>query len=316
MGRKEVTKIAGDAGEDIVPTRIKWFMVIYMSIVHVLALVGLYKLVFDFSWTAMALFVATYWFSGIGITGAAHRLWAHRSYKAHPALRVFLMLGNSMANQGSIFHWSRDHRVHHRHSETASDPHDASRGMFFAHMGWLFVEKRRNVIEAGREVGMKDLLEDWVVMFQDRNKYWLMPLMCFILPASLSTWFGESYWRGLFIAGALRYVVVLHATWSVNSFAHWYGNRPYADINPAENTWVSLATGGEGWHNWHHVFPSDYSASEFGWAGQFNGTTLFIDTMALLGLVTDRKRSYAKGKRVKDVNDHVRGGVRVQQVSK
>lgn len=56
-------------------------------------------------------------FSGNGITGGVHRLWAHRSYKASYPLRLFLMISNSIANQGSIWHWARDHRVHHKHSE-------------------------------------------------------------------------------------------------------------------------------------------------------------------------------------------------------
>ena len=38
-------------------------------------------------------------------------------FQASFPLRVFLMLSNSIANQGSIWHWSRDHRVHHKHSE-------------------------------------------------------------------------------------------------------------------------------------------------------------------------------------------------------
>lgn len=40
--------------------------------------------------------------SGVGITGGVHRLWAHRSYKATFPLRVYLMLSNSIANQGII----------------------------------------------------------------------------------------------------------------------------------------------------------------------------------------------------------------------
>lgn len=83
--------------------------------------------------------------SGLGITGGVHRLWAHRSYDAHWTARVFLMLINSMANQGSIYHWSRDHRVHHKYSEMDADPHNATRGFFFAHMGWLYVKKHPDV---------------------------------------------------------------------------------------------------------------------------------------------------------------------------
>lgn len=35
----------------------------------------------------------------IGVTCGAHRLWAHRTYKATPALRVFLMLCQTAAGQ-------------------------------------------------------------------------------------------------------------------------------------------------------------------------------------------------------------------------
>lgn len=53
-------------------------------------------------------------FSGVGITGGVHRLWAHRSYKATFPLRVYLMLSNSIANQGDL---SKPHQItHRRHS--------------------------------------------------------------------------------------------------------------------------------------------------------------------------------------------------------
>ena len=60
--------------------------------------------------STVVLFFATYWLAGLGITAGAHRLWSHRAYKAHDIVRFFLMLCNSLANQGSIYHWSRDHR--------------------------------------------------------------------------------------------------------------------------------------------------------------------------------------------------------------
>ncbi len=79
--------------------------------------------------------------SGVGITGGCHRLWAHRAFVAHWTVRLYLMLAASTANQGCIYHWVRDHRVHHKNSETDGDPHNAQRGFFFAHMGWLYVQK-------------------------------------------------------------------------------------------------------------------------------------------------------------------------------
>lgn len=68
--------------------------------------------------------------------------------------------------QNDIFEWARDHRVHHKYSETDADPHNAVRGFFFAHIGWLLVRKHPDVIEKGRKLNLGDLLADEVVQFQ------------------------------------------------------------------------------------------------------------------------------------------------------
>lgn len=68
--------------------------------------------------------------------------------------------------QNDIYEWSRDHRVHHKYSETDADPHNARRGFFFSHIGWLFMRKHRDVIEKGRKLDFTDLLDDPVVRFQ------------------------------------------------------------------------------------------------------------------------------------------------------
>lgn len=117
-----------------------------------------------------------------------------------------------------------------------------------------------------------------------------MVLLCFVLPTMLPWYFwGESALTSFCICGVLRYVAVLHATWCVNSVAHSdWGSRPYDRfISPVENFFVSLFAVGEGFHNYHHTFPFDYATSEFGW--RVNPTSMFIDAMAAIGQVTDRK---------------------------
>ncbi len=59
-------------------------------------------------------------------------------------------------------------------------------------------------------------------------------------------------------------------------------------INPADNWMVALPSLGEGWHNYHHAFPSDYRTSELG-DYAFNYTTAIIDACHRLGLATDLK---------------------------
>jgi stearoyl-CoA desaturase (delta-9 desaturase) len=251
-------------------------MVIYLGVVHVAAVIGV-NLISSCEWQTNLLALALWPVTGLGITAGAHRLWAHRSYKASAPLRCVLMLMNSMANQGSIYHWCRDHRVHHKHSDTPADPHNASRGFFFSHIGWLMLKKDPAVIRAGKELDFTDLQSDSFIAFQRSVDPWWNLSMCFLLPAVIAKYgWGENFWNGFFVAGALRYVFVLHCTWCVNSVAHLIGTRPYdPKILPAENVWVSILAVGEGWHNWHHAYPFDYAASEY-FSSRYNPTKLFF----------------------------------------
>jgi stearoyl-CoA desaturase (delta-9 desaturase) len=130
-------------------------------------------------------------------------------------------------------------------------------------------------------------------MFQNKYDPWLTLYMCYIFPAHVAQIFwGEQFWNAFYVAGALRYVLILHSTWLVNSAAHLYGDHPYDPLSyPAENPLVAVLAAGEGWHNWHHKYPYDYAASEFGIMSQFNPSKLLIDTFAMFGLVTNRKRA-------------------------
>jgi len=122
-----------------------WPMIIYISLVHIAASIGVLR-VLDCKWQTLWLAFWLWPVTGLGITAGVHRLWAHRSYNAKTPYRILLMLFNSIANQGSIYHWSRDHRVHHKYSETDADPHNATRGLFFSHMGWLLVKKHHRYV--------------------------------------------------------------------------------------------------------------------------------------------------------------------------
>lgn len=114
-------------------------------------------------------------------------------------------------------------------------------------------------------------------------------LMCFVMPTVVPVYlWGEDVACAYFICSLLRYCAILNATWLVNSAAHLWGARPYdIRINPAENKMVAVLTVGEGFHNYHHTFPQDYTTSEFQYF--LNFTSLFIDIFAFFGQAYDRK---------------------------
>ncbi|PVD38623.1 hypothetical protein C0Q70_01239 [Pomacea canaliculata] len=271
------------------PRVIVWRNVILFMFLHLGALYGIYVIPqahpLTWLWTCVM-----YVMSGLGITAGAHRLWSHRSYKAKLPMRMILAIFNSMAFQNDVFEWARDHRAHHKYSETDADPHNAKRGFFFAHMGWLLLRKHPDVREKGRSLDLSDLYADPVVMFQRKYYKTSVLLCCFILPTFVPVYFwGESLSVAFYLPAVLRYALVLNATWLVNSAAHMWGNKPYdKNINPAQNLMVAFSAVGEGFHNYHHVFPHDYSTSEYGW--HFNITTMFIDFMSLFGQAYDRRR--------------------------
>jgi len=282
---------------------LNWPMIIYIGLCHYWALIGLTRLTQVHTYTLLWAYVL--WpVTGLGITAGVHRLWSHRSYTAGPGLRCLLMLMNSVANQGSIFHWARDHRVHHKYSETTADPHNAQRGFFYAHVGWLLCKKHPDVVIEGKKLDFNDLKRDGFVSFQRKLDPWFTMFMCFLMPGLVASYgWGENMWNAVWVAGFLRYIFVLHSTWLVNSAAHIFGDHPYNEQWPAENPVVSFFAVGEGWHNWHHTYPYDYAASEFGVTSQFNPTKLFIDFFCCVGMASNPKRAVSSWERTKAKRD-------------
>ncbi|KAG3083500.1 Stearoyl-CoA desaturase 5 [Phytophthora cactorum] len=289
-------------------SEVVWYNVIVLSSWHVGALYALLFVMPHCSLLQLLVLWGLLWVvAGLGITAGAHRLWSHRGYKAKLPLRVFLMLCNSMAFEGTIFEWSRDHRVHHKGSDTTADPHNSERGLFFSHMGWVMVRKHKNVREAGKKLDFSDLLADPVVTFQIKHYFKTVLVMCYLLPTAIGYYLGDA-WAGFWVGGVFRHVWVLHMTWMVNSVAHFFGYKPYdRKLRAVENLIVAIGAIGEGYHNYHHKYPSDYATSEWGLlSGQFNPTKAFIDFMALIGQAYDLKRSRTASKTRQRVANEVR----------
>ncbi|XP_031621035.1 acyl-CoA Delta(11) desaturase-like [Contarinia nasturtii] len=270
---------------------IVWRNVVIMSSLHLFAIYGAYLLITRQA--SIFTFILSYAYGtigGMGITCGAHRLWAHRAYQANYKLRLLLCIANLIAFQNSIYEWVRDHRVHHKFTDTDADPHNARRGLFFSHVGWLLCKKHPDVKRKGATIDMSDLERDPIVMFQKKYYVYLMPIFCFIIPTLLPMFIlNETCWNSWFVAASLRYVLTLNATWLVNSVAHKWGTKPIdRTIPPTNNTFVAVAAFGEGFHNYHHVFPWDYKAAELG-NYSMNFSTAFIDFFAKIGWAYDLK---------------------------
>ena len=104
--------------------------IIIMIFIHLLAFIGIYLTSKSNAKTNIFAF-CLYILSGLGITAGVHRLWSHRAYRAHKYLQIFLCICNTIAFEESIYNWSRDHRLHHKFSDTEADPHNSKRYNYY-----------------------------------------------------------------------------------------------------------------------------------------------------------------------------------------
>ncbi|KAI3002218.1 hypothetical protein CBS147346_6052 [Aspergillus niger] len=228
--------------------------------------------------------VAYYFFTALGVTAGYHRLWAHRSYTATLPLRITLALAAGGSVQGSARWWARLHRSHHRYTDTERDPYSVHKGIFYAHFGWMIL--KQNPKRFGR-TDISDLNADPVVVWQHRHFLKIVVLMGLVVPMLVAGIWGD-WWGGFVYAGILRIFFVQQATFCVNSLAHWLGEQPFDDRNsPRDHVVTALATMGEGYHNFHHEFPSDYR-NAIRWY-QYDPTKWAIWCWGQMGLARDLK---------------------------
>mgnify|MGYP003631323023 CR=1 FL=1 len=244
---------------------------------------GIYRGFDAFQWLWALAFL---YLNGMSITGGYHRLWAHKAYEASPLLRWFFALWGAGALQNSILVWASDHRRHHRHvDDNELDPYSAGRGLWFSHMGWMLREYRSNEPDFSNA---KDLQRDPIVMWQHRHYIALTVFMNLGLPLLLGVWHGDIIGT-LLLVGLLRLVINHHVTFFINSLAHFWGSRPYTESNSArDNGFLAFLTYGEGYHNFHHIFQTDYRNGIRWW--QWDPTKWMISTCSSLGLACNLNR--------------------------
>src|SRR5262245_19961257 len=200
----------------------------------------------------LAIFMAI--LTGFGVTGGYHRLFSHKSYQAKGPLKIFFLIFGGAAFQGSVRWWACEHRIHHRFEDEDQDPYGINKGFWYAHIGWLLGDKH----DPESFDNVKDLDQDPWIRLQHRYYFPLSIFFGLIFPALLAASWGD-LWGGLFLAGFARMVFTHHSTFCINSLCHFIGKQTYSDRLTARDSWVaSLATFGEGYHNFHHVFQYDY----------------------------------------------------------
>lgn len=223
----------------------------------------------------------------VSITGGYHRLFSHRTYEANVFVQLFFLVFGAGAFQGSALNWSLDHRNHHKYvDDNERDPYSINKGFLWAHILWLFYKS--DYQREGADIKAPDLFQDKLILLQDRTWVAVGAFVCFVLPAMIAGLWGD-FWGGLLIAGVARAVVNHHSTFLINSLSHCVGKQTYSDKHSARDNWfTALLTFGEGYHNYHHEFSSDYRNGVRFY--QWDPTKWLIYGLSLFGLTKNLKR--------------------------
>ncbi len=229
-------------------------------------------------WTAALVFL-----SGLAITSGYHRLYSHSTYKTHPAVEAVFLFFATLATQGSALRWCNDHRLHHAFVDTEKDPYSVKKGLFHAHMIWMFFKS-----DPIDPKVVSDLMRSKLLVFQDKYYAWCMVAVNTLTFLAVG-WMLDDYLGAFLFVWWVRLFCLHHTTWCINSLAHYWGTKFYSQEHSAvDNYLISLLTYGEGYHNYHHTFAHDYR-NGIRWY-HFDPAKWLIWTLSKCGLAFHLKR--------------------------
>lgn len=239
----------------------------------------------------LAVMVAMYLLTALGVTIGYHRLFTHNALRARKPVRYTLAVLGSMAVQGPLSDWVADHRKHHAHTDVEGDPHSPHvgagsglAGLWHAHIGWLY----RTQGQAQTRRYAPDIVEDRGLRLISRS-FGLLVLLSLAIPFAAGYLIHGTLGGALLTllwAGLVRIFLLHHVTWSINSVCHFFGTRRFDVEDRSTNVfWLALPSLGESWHHNHHAFPR--SAVHGLRRSELDPSALVILALERLGLVSD-----------------------------
>jgi stearoyl-CoA desaturase (delta-9 desaturase) len=213
----------------------------------------------------LGIMVGFYVITCLGVTLGYHRMFTHRAFESSRAFKAFIAVLGSMAVEGSVITWVADHRKHHAFTDIDGDPHSphlagpgffgAIKGLFHAHIGWLF----ETVGQSDRQRFAPDLVKDRALQVIDKL-FFLWVTLTFAIPFALGWIIGGDLEAGLWAllwGGVVRVFLLHHVTWSINSVCHFFGRKRFKIDDESRNVfWLAPLSMGEAWHHNHHAFPT------------------------------------------------------------
>ncbi len=248
------------------PRKIMWGQLIPYIAIHLACFAVIWV-----GWSPAALIVAVvlYVVRVFALTAFYHRYFSHRAFKTSRIVQFLgAVAGNASMQRGPLW-WAAHHRLHHRVSDAPGDLHSPHQdGLLWSHMGWF--HDRAN--QPTNHKAIRDFARFPELVWLDRFDFavpLLLAVFLYALGDALNAWAPGLRTSGLQMlvwGGVISTVAVYHVTYSINSFAHWFGSRRFPTDDFSRNNWLlALITFGEGWHNNHHHYPNAARQGFYWW---------------------------------------------------
>ena len=244
-----------------------WLVKFRLGIVYAGAVAA--PVFFSPTWSLLGLFAVSYAVRMWSAEAVLHRFFAHRAFRTGRIMQCILGILACLAGQRGPLWWAAIHHVHHKHSDTAEDPHSpVAHSFWIAQSGWFLDPDHidTNLDHVRYYARFPELR--WL------NVHYMTPFFAVAVVLFLC---GHAGWLGAGTSGlaAMCWGAFLPATLSVhlfslvNSLGHWRrhlgGWRRYdTDDESVNRPLLALLTFGTGWHNNHHRYANAARAG-FAW---------------------------------------------------
>jgi stearoyl-CoA desaturase (delta-9 desaturase) len=264
-----------------IPTRhsYDWKAMGVWGLIHLLPLLAIFTGV---TWQAVVVCVVLFLVRIWAVTAVYHRYFSHRTYETSRWFQFVLAFLAQTSVQRGVLWWAAHHRAHHLYSDTERDLHSPKQdGFLHSHFLWLWAGVDQTDIKRIRDFAKYPELV-WL------NRWYVVPAIAM----GVAVWLAFG-WSGLLIGFFLSTVFTWHATYTINSLCHVWGDRRFETKDTSRNNlWLALLTLGEGWHNNHHHYMNSCRQGFYWW--EVDITYYVLRALQAVGLVWNIKEPPAR----------------------
>ena len=196
--------------------------------------------------TYLWLVAINYFFFGLGAEIGLHRYFAHNSFTCGIKSKVFLWICIFLSGTSDPIGYARQHRYHHKHSDTELDNFQAVTHPWKTWVGTKIVDLS--------SIKIDDLMQNNFNKFMYKhyfNLYFLLLTVMLFLNVTFAFYF--------FI---LATTLVINTVSAINVFCHRYGYRNFNTFDRStNNTYLNLISFGGALHHNHHANPRSYTTT-------------------------------------------------------